>query len=368
MAQTVSIIIASEDRARLAAVIEDRNSAQKHVQRARIVLLSADRLPVLEVARQIGGSRPAVWRWQLRYAEQGVDGLLRDKTRKPGKAPVQLETVARVLALPCSEPPHNATHWTGRAVAKAVGVSLRTVQRIWDGHRLQPHRLRTFKMSNDPAFAAKVEDVVGLYMEPPCHAVVLSIDEKSQIQALDRTQPGLPLKPGKCATMTHDYKRNGTTTLFAALNILDGTVLGRCMQKHRHQEFIKFLNAVERAVPAGKVIHAILDNYATHKHPKVKQWLADNPRWVFHFTPTSAFPAFAGTGSGSTPSRASSQSSPEGASVAASSNPSPNWKMPSAATSAITTVTPSPLSGRNPPKKFSANSSACLHHLNESVH
>jgi len=288
MAQTVSIIIASEDRVRLAAVIEDRNSAQKHVHRARIVLLSADRLPVLEVARQIGISRPAVWRWQLRYAEQGVDGLLRDKTRKPGKTPVQLETVARVLALPCSEPPRNATHWTGRAVAKAVGVSLRTVQRIWDGHRLQPHRLRTFKRSNDPAFAAKLEDVVGLYMEPPCHAVVLSIDEKSQIQALDRTQPGLPLKPGKCATMTHDYKRNGTTTLFAALNILDGTVLGRCMQKHRHQEFIKFLNAVERAVPAGKVIHAILDNYATHKHPKVKQWLADNPRWVFHFTPTSA--------------------------------------------------------------------------------
>lgn len=180
MAQTVSIIIASDDRARLAAVIEDRNSAQKHVQRTRIVLLSADRLPVLEVARQIGGSRPAVWYWQLRYAEQGVDGLLRDKTRKPGKAPVQLETVARVLALSCSEPPRNATHWTGRAVAKAVGISLRTVQRIWDGHRLQPHRLRTFKMSNDPAFAAKVEDVVGLYMEPPRHAVVLSMDEKSQ--------------------------------------------------------------------------------------------------------------------------------------------------------------------------------------------
>jgi len=288
MAQTVSIIIAPEDRPRLAAIIGDRNSPQKHVQRARIILLSAERLPVLEVARQIGISRPAVWRWQLRYAEQGVDSLLRDKTRKPGKPPTALETVAKVLALPCSEPPGNGTHWTGRAVAKAAGISLRTVQRIWDAHRLQPHRLRTFKKSNDPAFAEKVEDVVGLYMEPPCHAVVLSIDEKSQIQALDRTQPGLPLKPGKCATMTHDYKRNGTTTLFAALNILDGTVLGRCMQKHRHQEFIKFLNAIERTIPAGKLIHAIIDNYATHKHPKVRQWLANHPRWVFHFTPTSA--------------------------------------------------------------------------------
>jgi transposase len=288
MAQTVSIILFPEDRARLAAVIADRNSPQKHVQRARIILHSAERLPVLEVARRSGVSRPAVWRWQQRYAEQGVAGLLRDKTRKPGKAPLPPKIVAKVLALPCSEPPGNATHWTGRAAAKAAGVSLRAVQRIWQAHRLQPHRLRTFKKSNDPAFAEKVEDVVGLYMEPPCHAVVLSIDEKSQIQALDRTQPGLPLKPGKCATMTHDYKRNGTTTLFAALNVLDGTVLGRCMKRHRHQEFIKFLNAVERAVPAGKIIHVILDNYGTHMHPKVKQWLAHHPRWVFHFTPTSA--------------------------------------------------------------------------------
>jgi transposase len=155
-------------------------------------------------------------------------------------------------------------------------------------HRLQPHRIRTFKKSDDPAFAEKVEDVVGLYIDPPRHAVVLSIDEKSQIQALDRTQPGLPLKPGKCGTMTHDYKRNGTTTLFAALNVLEGKVIGRCLPHHRHQDFIKFLNAVERQVPPGKVIHAILDNYATHKHPKVTAWLANHPRWVFHFTPTSA--------------------------------------------------------------------------------
>src|ERR1019366_8524352 len=185
------------------------------------------------------------WRWQVRYAEQGVEGLLRDKTRPPGKTPLSTAKVAEVLALTCSEPPGEVTHWTGRAVAKIAGVSLRAVQRIWEQHRLQPHRLRTFKRSKDPAFAAKVEDIVGLYMSPPHHAVVLSIDEKSQIQALDRTQPGLPLKPGKCATMTHDYKRNGTTTLFAALNVLDGVVLGRCMQQHRHQEFIRFLNTVE---------------------------------------------------------------------------------------------------------------------------
>ena len=288
MAQDVCVIVGADERARLAAVVGDRSRPLKHVQRARIVLFSAERLPVLEVARRAGVSRPAVWRWQRRFAEEGVDGLLRDKTRPPGKPPLPPATVAKVLALTCAEPPGEVTHWTGRAMAKAVGISLRAVQRIWEAHRLQPHRVRTFKRSNDPALAQKVEDIVGLYMHPPAHAVVLSIDEKSQIQALDRTQPGLPLKPGKCGTMTHDYKRNGTTTLFAALNVLEGTVLGRCMQKHRHQEFIRFLNAIERAVPAGKVIHAIADNYATHKHPKVRAWLARHPRWVFHFTPTSA--------------------------------------------------------------------------------
>jgi transposase len=288
MAQTVSIILGGEDRKRLEAIASDRSLPLKHIQRASIVLFSAERLPVLEVARRAGVSRPAVWRWQLRYAEEGVDGLLRDKTRKPGRVPLEPKVVAKVLELTCAEPPGAATHWTGRAMAKAVGISLRAVQRLWEKHRLQPYRIRTFKRSNDPEFAEKVEDVVGLYMDPPAHAVVVSIDEKSQIQALDRTQPGLPLKPGKCGTMTHDYKRNGTTTLFAALDILHGTVIGRCMKQHRHQEFIRFLAAVERAVPAGKVIHAILDNYATHKHPVVLKWLADHPRWTFHFTPTSA--------------------------------------------------------------------------------
>ena len=236
MAQTVSVLPPAEDRERLLAVVADRNRPFKHVQRARIVLYSADRLPVQEVARRASVSRPAVWRWQARYAEQGVEGLLRDRTRKPGRAPLSARIVAKVMDLTCAEPPGHATHWTGRAMAKAVGVSLRAVQRLWQAHRLQPHRIRTFKRSNDPQFVEKVENIVGLYMDPPKHAVVVSIDEKSQIQALDRTQPGLPLKPGKCGTMTHDYKRNGTTTLFAALNILDGTVIGRCMRRHRHQE------------------------------------------------------------------------------------------------------------------------------------
>ena len=187
------------------------------------------------------------------------------------------------------EPPvAEATHWTGAAMAEAAGVSVSSVQRIWRSHGLQPHRIRQFKLSKDPAFVDTLRDVVGLYVDPPAHAVVLTVDEKSQIQALDRTQPGLPMKKGRAGTMTHDYKRNGTTTLFAAMNVLDGTVIGRNMQRHRHQEFIRFLNAVEREVPAGKTVHAILDNYAAHKHPEVRKWLARHPRWTFHFTPTSA--------------------------------------------------------------------------------
>lgn len=211
---------------------------------------------------------------------------MHDKTRKPGKPPTPEATLRRVVALTCGEPPGEATHWTGRMM-KAAGLSLRTVQRIWTAHKLQPHRLRSFKRSRDPEFITKLTDIVGLYLAPPRHAVVLSVDEKSQIQALDRTQPGLPLKPGKAGTMTHDYTRHGTTTLFAALNVLDSTVLGRCMQRHRHQEFIRFLNAIEAAVPAGKLVHCILDNDATHKHPKVRAWLERHERWTFHHTPTS---------------------------------------------------------------------------------
>src|SRR3981189_2140951 len=216
MAQELCVVVTAGAPARLAAIIDDRTRPLKHVQRAQIVLFSADRLPVLQVARRAAVSRPAVWRWQRRYADAGVDGLLRDKTRPPGKEPVPTATVAKVLALTCAEPTGEATHWTGRAMAKAVGLSLRTVQRIWQAHHLQPHRIPTCKRSTDPAFAEKVEDIVGLYMHPPAHAVVLSIDEKSQIQALDRTQPGLPLKPGRFSVLFSKPSPKPTTTLFAA--------------------------------------------------------------------------------------------------------------------------------------------------------
>ena len=280
--------IATVERERDAAAEPVSGTGQSPVASlARLKAVGPQIGPLQPVATRLGVSRPMVWRWQQRFAEKGADGLLRDKTRKPGKPPILAETVARVVAMTCAEPPHQATHWTGRAMARAVGISLTSVQRIWAAHRLQPHRVRTFKRSRDPDFAAQLTDIVGLYMDPPTQAVVLCIDEKSQIQALDRTQPGLPIKPGRCGTMTHDYKRHGTTTLFAALNVLDGSVIGRCMQQHRHEEFIRFLNDVERAVPAGKLIEAVVDNYATHKHPKVKAWLERHPRWTFHFTPTS---------------------------------------------------------------------------------
>ena len=222
MAQQICVVLSAADREQLARVAADRNRPRKHVERARIVLASADRQSAQRVAQTIGVSRPTVWRWQQRFAESGVEGLLRDKTRKPGKTPIAAEATARVVALTCTEPPHQATHWTGRAMAKATGISLGSVQRIWRAHKLQPHRLRTFKRSRDPRFAAKLADIVGLGacpraghgpdpgVDPPAHAVVLSIDEKSQIQALDSTQPGLPIKPGRSQTMTHDYKRHGT--------------------------------------------------------------------------------------------------------------------------------------------------------------
>jgi transposase len=282
---TLSVCLA--DRGRLEALVKDRNAAQKHVWRAAIVLLTADGLGTAAIMRRSGKSKTCVWRWQERFVAEGVDGLLRDKTRRSRIAPLDDAVAERVVALTRADPPGEATHWTGAMMAKAAGISVSSVQRIWRRHGLQPHRVRQFKLSTDPQFVDKLRDVVGLYVDPPAHAIVLSVDEKSQIQALDRTQPGLPLKKGRAGTMTHDYKRNGTTTLFAALNVLDGTVIGRNMQRHRHQEFIRFLNAIEAQVPAGKLVHVILDNYAAHKHPKVIAWLDRHPRFAFHFTPTS---------------------------------------------------------------------------------
>jgi transposase len=284
----IVVNVTSEDRRRLEAILGDRNRPQKHVARAKVILATGDGCGTTEIISRSGLSKPVVWRWQERFMREGVDGLVRDKTRKPGKAPTPAATVQRVVDLTTSDPPGETTHWTVRMMAKTVGIGASTVQRIWKAHGLQPHRIRRFKLSKDPRFIEKLWDVVGLYVDPPAHAVVLSVDEKSQIQALDRTQPGLPMKKGRAGTMTHDYKRHGTTTLFAALNVLEGTVLGRCMQRHRHQEFLRFLNTIEANVPAGKLIHVILDNYGTHKHPKVRAWLTRHPRFTFHFTPTSA--------------------------------------------------------------------------------
>src|ERR1700722_13875504 len=288
MRKLETISIDAVDRERLERLVRDRNTPQKFVWRAQIVLSAAAGLDAGQIAARVGKSLLTVRRWRRRYMAKGVNGLLKDATRPPGRKPLAVEKIERVVHMTLHASPPNATHWSLRSMAAAAALSYSSVQRIWHAHGLKPHLTRRFKLSRDPNFAAKLEDVVGLYLNPPDKALLLSVDEKSQIQALDRTQPGLPMKPGRAGTMTHDYKRHGTTTLFAALNMLDGTVIGRNMQRHRHQEFIRFLNTIEAQVPAGKVIHVVVDNYATHRHPKVRHWLARHPRWTFHFTPTSA--------------------------------------------------------------------------------
>src|SRR4051812_2220057 len=265
MRKGITVEVSAADRARLEAEVADRSSPQKHVWRAEIILATAEDLGTNTILHRTGKSKPCVWRWQERFMAEGVAGLLRDKTRPPGTPRLSDATVERVVEFTREAPPGEATHWTGRAMAKAVGISLGAVQGIWKAHGLVPHRVRTFKLSRDPEFLAKLRDIAGLDMSPPAHAVVLSVDESwaaertNQIQALDRTQPSLPIKAGQFATVTHDYVRHGTTTLFAALDVLDGMVVGRCMQRHRHQEFLRFLGVVEAAVPAGKLVHAILD-------------------------------------------------------------------------------------------------------------
>jgi transposase len=229
-----------------------------------------------------------VWRWQERYIAEGIDGLLRDKTRPPGREPLSRKVRLKVLAKTANETPANATHWSRASMAAEMGISPSSVGRIWAEAGLKPHLVHRFKISTDPWFEEKVTDVVGLYMNPPDRALVLCVDEKSQIQALDRTQPGLPLKKGRAATMTHDYKRHGTTTLFAALDVKSGLVIGECQPRHRAKEFIRFLRRIDRCVKKYLDIHLVLDNYGTHKTPEVKAWLAKHPRFHLHFTPTSA--------------------------------------------------------------------------------
>ena len=276
------------DRARLERIVADRNSIAKHVYRARIVLLAGDGVGTTRIAHAVGKSEPTVRRWVERFTAQGVDGLLRDATRPPGRPPLAKAMVERVVAMTLHEPPPDATQWSARRLAKAVGIGHGAVQKIWAAHGLKPHLVRRFKLSTDQHFAEKLRDVVGLYIDPPERALVLSVDEKSQIQALDRTQPGLPMKRGKAGTMTYDYKRYGTTTLFAALDIFSGKVMGQCMLKHRTIEFVRFLRRIDKTTPPELDLHLILDNYAAHKAPAARRWLARHPRFHLHFTPTSA--------------------------------------------------------------------------------
>jgi transposase len=282
------IWLSPEDRATLEDWVSDRNTPQKLVWRARIVLMSAARDGTAAIMRAVGKSKPSVWRWQERYLDQGIEGLARDATRPGRIAPLTPEVIGAVVEKTLREKPSAATQWSMRTMARAMGISHSSVQRIWQAHELKPHLTRGFKLSNDKRFVEKVQDVVGLYLNPPDKAVVLSVDEKSQIQALDRTQPGLPIKKGRAGTMTHDYKRHGTTTLFAALDVATGKVIGQCMKRHRHQEFLRFLRAIDKQTPKKLDLHLIADNYATHKHPNVKAWLEKHPRFHLHFTPTSA--------------------------------------------------------------------------------
>lgn len=276
------------DRRRLQQWVNKRTTPQRVVERAKIVLASADGLSGSAICAAVGVSRPTVTQWLDRYEAEGIDALHQDRPRSGRPRRITPDDEAEIVRKTLEEKPPNATHWSCRLMAEEVGVHPTTVSRIWRAHGLQPHRIDYFKLSTDPQFVEKLRDVVGLYVDPPERAVVFAFDEKSQIQALDRTQPGLPLKKGRAGTMTHDYKRHGTTTLFAALDVATGEVLHECMPRHRHQEFLRFLRKMERSVPADLDIHVILDNYATHKHPAVGEWMEKHPRVHFHFTPTSA--------------------------------------------------------------------------------
>ena len=279
------IVLTSDERAELLSLARSKRTSVRLAQRARIVLLAAEGRQNKDIAVELGIGRVQVSRWRERYAESRLTGIERDRPR--GAPPVKVD-VARLVELTTQSQPAAATHWSTRTMGAELGISAASVSRHWRANGLKPHLVRSFKVSRDPQFVEKLEDIVGLYLSPPDHALVLCCDEKSQVQALDRTQPGLPLKKGRAATMTHDYKRNGTTTLFAALNVLDGQVIAQCQQRHRHTEWLKFLRQIDRETPQDKALHLIADNYATHKHPVVQAWLAKHPRFNMHFTPTSA--------------------------------------------------------------------------------
>lgn len=283
-----SLAMAPEQKTQLEAWIHAPLTPQKVVLRSRICLLAHEGIGNRQIARQLNTSRPTVLLWRERFAASGVAGLEHEPPRKPSAQRLDEELIKKIVDTTLQTTPADATHWSTRSLGRHLGVSHMTVARVWDSHGLQPHRVRNFKLSRDKQFVEKLTDIVGLYMNPPDKALVLCVDEKSQIQALDRTQLGLPLRPGKCATMTHDYIRHGTTTLFAALDVLQGTIIGGCFDRHRHEEFLKFLRQIDRETLPDRQLHLVVDNYATHKHPAVKNWLKRHPRFRLHFTPTSS--------------------------------------------------------------------------------
>lgn len=285
MLTATPIILSEEDRAELERRVRSQTIDTRTSRRARIILLAADGVGNHDIARRLEVSRNQVIAWRTRFAEGGIAAVGGDLPRSGRKAQID---AAEIIRRTTQTTPASATHWSTRTLAADMGISDTTVQKVWKANGIKPHLVKSFKVSRDPAFLEKLEDIVGLYLSPPEHALVLCCDEKSQVQALDRTQPGLPMKKGRAATMTHDYKRHGTTTLFAAMSTLDGSIISRCAQQHRHTEWLSFLKQIDRMTPKEKDLHLICDNYATHKHPVVRSWLEEHPRFHMHFTPTSA--------------------------------------------------------------------------------
>lgn len=275
-------------REALQVLAKSTTAPHREVKRAKALLLAADGVANTRIAAAVGTTRQSVREWRARFTAEGLSKFAQVREGRGRKPTIPPETVDEIVRLTLHETPPGQTHWSTRAMAERVGVSHDTVHRVWRARGLKPHLVETFKLSNDPRFEEKLVDVVGLYHDPPERAVVLCMDEKSQVQALDRTQPSLPMKPGRAGTMTHDYRRHGTTTLFAALNVLTGDVIGECLPRHRHEEFLVFLRRINREVPRGLQVHLILDNYGTHTHPNVEKWLAKHRRFHLHFTPTSS--------------------------------------------------------------------------------
>jgi len=283
-----AITLSEDDRETLESWARGRSTPARLVLRARIVLLAAEGMENIQIASEVVTDRQTVGRWRTRYVKEGLNGIRKDRPRGGRKATLRQSLAQKIIRTTTQEKPANATHWSTRTLAAELKIDHTMVHRVWKDAGLKPHRTRTFKLSNDKQFVEKLTDVVGLYLNPPERALVLSADEKSQVQALNRTQPGLPMKRGRAGTMTHDYKRNGTTTLFAAMELAEGRIISKCMKRHRHQEWIKFLKLIDEQTPQDLQLHVIADNYAAHKHPKVKSWLKRHPRFHMHFIPTSS--------------------------------------------------------------------------------